>query len=245
MRDIKASNRESSGTRLSKLTECQTNGAILNPAVVRLMRDNETGLIRYSPGVLPEQIALDIVRAFPKDTIYFPSCKYARASSLAKYLRQQGQPCHLLGKQHQYLQLPEDDSDVPRMVVTSTFGGVDPYHFPKSGVAVLLDATEITRQAARAAIADPDEARFRLFGLLPNDQRLSPREHIQLMSAFGIHEVEIRPRGKQKRHIELATVDYRRRDGAVSQRPAPTVNQLYRSQSGTQHGGADRSQRYL
>jgi hypothetical protein len=215
------------GTTLSRLTADPTATNIQNPSIVELMQCNETALIRHGAGASIKAIALDIARAFPNDTIYFLTSSFSLVKAVAKYLRANRQRCKTLGRDRQYLQLPKDDRDPPRMVVVSTFGSVDPYHFPKSSAAVLLDAREITHQKARTILADNDELRVRLFGLLRTDWKLSNRQYVQMVGAFGLREVSVFGSGRQPRATALAMVQYQRRDTTVARKAKPTINQLY------------------
>ncbi len=215
------------GTPLSMLTADPTATSIQNPSIIELMQCSETGLIRHGAGASMKAISLDIARAFPNDTIYFLTSKFSLVRAVAKHLRANNQRCETLGRDRQYLQLPEDDRDPPRMVVVSTFGSVDPYHFPKSGAAVLLDAREITHQKARTTLADNDELRVRLFGLLRTDRKLSPRQYVQMVGAFGLREVSVSRNGRQPRTTALAMIKYQRRDTEVAKKSKATINQLY------------------
>jgi hypothetical protein len=162
------------------------------------LRSNEHGLIAHAGGLVGIAKILErICAAFPAAGIYVASANRSRIRKMGRLL----QPLARI------INVMRTDA-LPRRIRRVTIGTFTDAvntesQFWRSDFVFLLHAPEALHQRAAQALMAVD-TRFRLFGFLPLDQRLSTHEADWMMATFGAERFEIPGDGIRYRAASVA-----------------------------------------
>lgn len=171
---------------------------IIDTQLPPFLRSHDSGLIRICRNVGVAEIVAQIVAANPQCRIAVLGTHRAQLDAVADKLTN-----WLRGHQVRRT-VPADDSGA--WVGLSTFTMAADGDLEKCHVVIVLDATHALHQHAEAALSTMD-GRFRLFGLLRADRRLSPTERDRLMAIFGPAVLDIPQHGMEMAAVNVAWLD--------------------------------------
>jgi hypothetical protein len=161
-------------------------------------------LIRYGLGCSPVRFIEQVARAYPDATLAIATSRETHRNRIADQLRKRGIE---LSKAYTS-RAPANDS---RIVVGTWYGLAHPeveswqrtfLFVPNAFDAIHARARDFLLQAG---------ARFRLFGFLPMDQKLSPRERDLLACVFGLNDLVIPEHGRLPRPVGVIWRRFRHR----------------------------------
>jgi hypothetical protein len=162
---------------------------------LRLIREADRGVLRYAPGKVDIAWLIgQVVLAYRDTTVAIVVESAEKRRELAKRLCKWTPDVSYVGA--------ECAGHVGRVALCSFtglgFANVAGY---QRDVVIVVDAREATSERAQAALADV-AARHRLFGMLPHDCRIPPRQEDLIAAAFWLVQVIIPRHGYRVRPIE-------------------------------------------
>ena len=171
----------------------------VDQAVLKLVHDNDHGLIRYKAGaVRPARLIAQVALAFPDMTI--------------AVARKRRTDIHRLGRQLRRLlpgMVDVVDGTCPkrlRRVVVTTFMGLaeSAIEIEKLDILIVPGAAEVLEANARFAI--PHAERARLYGFVEIGRHLAPYDEDWMTAVFGLEDVVIPRHGFIRRPVDVVAV---------------------------------------
>ncbi len=177
---------------LSTIPEHRCDGPSLD-----FMHRHAEGLIWYRRGVVEVAWLVDeVCRAYPTARIAVVEASMGRLRPLVDKLRELGLESVAMGSTSR---APERDA---RIVVATWYGLAD-VETEHRHILLVTDARQALSQRGHLVLQMVD-GRFRLFGALPRDARLSPQERDQLHAIFGFEETYVPRHGHVVRPVRVA-----------------------------------------
>ena len=171
--------------------------------LLSFVRGFDHGLIRHSAGVDRNWLIAQLSHAYPNRTFVIATASYAEAKRIRKGLYRHAVKSTLVTS----TRCP----DRPGRVVIGTFAamGHNSVECNKRHFFICANAAHALGEQAQRCLLQVD-AGFRLFGLLPDDRRLSPAEKDWLVAIFGLRETVVPAHGYEEIKPDVVWVPFRR-----------------------------------
>lgn len=185
--------------------EAVGKGGPCDSQLLSFVRRFEHGLIRHRPGVNRCWLLAQMIRAWPDASFAIATASYPEAWRIRKGLFRVGVKSTLATARY--------CPDRPGRVVIGTYTamGHNQIECNKRDIFVSGNAAHALGEQAQRCLIQVD-SRFRLFGLLPDDHRLSPSEKDRLVAAFGVREIVIPAHGFSEARPNIVWVPFRWHD---------------------------------
>ncbi|MFC1596743.1 hypothetical protein ACFL5Q_02245 [Planctomycetota bacterium] len=166
--------------------------------VLRFVCDRERGLIRYTPGTV------DLLRLITEIALAFPGATMAAMAATNKAAKRAHDRLHRLLPGVTWATAKQCPPDPGRIVVGTFFAfGHGQIECEKRNIVFILDAVEAIAEQGQMVMGMTD-AKFRLFGFLPVDRKLSAYDHDRTIAMFGLNEVTVPQHGHQPIQVSVA-----------------------------------------
>lgn len=165
----------------------------VDATLLGFVRDNDEGVVRYARGhVEPARLTAEMLLAYPAATVAIVSATNAAAAKCYHQLRR------LLSEVTITLAATKNCPAAAGHVVVGTYTSMahPAIEIEKRHIVIALDAEEALGERAQLMLLAAD-ARFRLFGFLPDDRQLAPRSRDRIFATFGPAELVIPRHGYQ------------------------------------------------
>lgn len=152
----------------------------------------------YQPGQVDiAHLVAEVCLAYPSATIAIVGASKAKLKPLARWLRKK------LKAKVSFADAAKCPAHVGRIVVSTFMGLADPnIEFEKRDIVIVPNARDAISERGQATLSIVD-GRFRLFGLLPINYQLAPRERDLIAAIFGLEEVTIYKHGYTQRSVTV------------------------------------------
>ncbi|QGJ68572.1 Hypothetical protein PBC10988_2330 [Planctomycetales bacterium 10988] len=181
-----------------------------HPILSEYVRNHSNGIISVPHGYEETSVIASLSEAYPQQKMLVLGSKTSRLkrilSNLAGSCVNETTRDRMAFADGRLPLLLEPDQEMPPLVF-STFKETANLDFSTADIVLFLDAKEAAHQKAQEALEVVD-ARFRLFGLLREDQKVSPYEEGVLMRVFGPERLFLRQGERTQRASQVAWVDH-------------------------------------
>ena len=184
-------------TPMARLPDPVAAPRILDDRPAAFVAERERGLIRCGAQVEPVDMIAQILPTFPSARVAILGTHQPQLDKIRLRLNQE-LPAVCIGTR-----IPEDEDNA--WIATSTFTNAAEGRLEKCHLVLLVDATHASHQRAEPALAAMD-ARFRLFGLLPEGCRLVPSVRDTLIGTFGLATLDVPRLGWETAQVQTTRV---------------------------------------
>jgi hypothetical protein len=163
---------------------CATQYGPIDPAWLQVARIRDRGLVRYGQRCKVDWFIEQIIRAHPDATVAIATSRASDRDQIAETLCKRG-----LEALRAFATVPPGKTG---RIVVSTWYGLGHLELESWQRTFLLVPNALDAFSTRAQdVLLQSGARFRLFGFLPVEQALSPRERDLLACVYGLHDLVI------------------------------------------------------